>query len=90
MTVAALAQTPAPDDGRLSEYRLKYAIALPTGCRHDEGPGTLEAICATDLDPELEKRSQRARLARCCSKSMPSNVAGRGQALHRLRKFRAQ
>ena len=32
------------------EYR--YSVALPAGCRHEEGPGTLEAVCSTELDPE--------------------------------------
>ncbi|MEQ1647556.1 MAG: hypothetical protein ABL898_03130 [Hyphomicrobiaceae bacterium] len=29
---------------------LKYSIAIPSECRLEEGPGTLEAICAADLD----------------------------------------
>jgi hypothetical protein len=33
-----------------SEYR--YSVALPAGCRHDEGPGTLEAVCSAELDPD--------------------------------------
>ena len=33
----------------------KYSVALPTACRHEEGPGTLEAVCALDLDPEASK-----------------------------------
>jgi hypothetical protein len=32
------------------EYR--YSVALPAGCRHEEGPGTLEAVCSAELDPE--------------------------------------
>lgn len=31
---------------------LKYRIELPGECRHFEGPGTLEAVCAPDLDPK--------------------------------------
>jgi hypothetical protein len=30
----------------------RYTIALPAGCRHEEGPGTIDAICAPDFDPE--------------------------------------
>ena len=33
-----------------SEYR--YSVTLPSGCRHDEGPGTLDAICSGELDPD--------------------------------------
>jgi len=29
-----------------------YVVALPNGCRREEGPGTVDAICAADLDPE--------------------------------------
>ena len=29
-----------------------YTVAVPAGCRHEEGPGTLDAICAADFDPE--------------------------------------
>jgi hypothetical protein len=28
-----------------------YAVALPAGCRHEEGPGTVDTICAPDFDP---------------------------------------
>ena len=34
----------------IAEYR--YSVELPKGCRHDEGPGTLDAICSPDLDAE--------------------------------------
>ena len=29
---------------------LKYSVSLPSECRIQEGPGTLEAICAADFD----------------------------------------
>jgi hypothetical protein len=32
------------------QYR--YTVALPAGCRHEEGPGTIDAVCSGDLDPE--------------------------------------
>ena len=51
---SAHAQSPTPTTPYLNA-ELKYEIALPTACRHEEGPGTLEAICATDLDPEAGK-----------------------------------
>jgi len=28
----------------------RYSVALPLGCRHEEGPGTLDAICSPELD----------------------------------------
>jgi hypothetical protein len=30
----------------------RYTVTLPAGCRHEEGPGTVDAICAPDFDPE--------------------------------------
>jgi hypothetical protein len=32
------------------DYR--YTVALPAGCRHEEGPGTVDAVCSVDFDPE--------------------------------------
>jgi hypothetical protein len=33
-----------------SEYR--YVASFPSACRSEEGPGTLDAICSPDLDPD--------------------------------------
>jgi hypothetical protein len=27
-----------------------FSVALPLGCRHEEGPGTLDAVCSAELD----------------------------------------
>ncbi|HEY1244946.1 MAG TPA: hypothetical protein VGF29_08950 [Hyphomicrobiaceae bacterium] len=37
-----------------------YAVALPAGCRHEEGPGTVDTICAPDFDPAKSARASRA------------------------------
>jgi hypothetical protein len=29
-----------------------YAVAMPAACRHEEGPGTVDAVCSADLNPE--------------------------------------
>jgi hypothetical protein len=29
-----------------------FSVALPLGCRHEEGPGTLDAICSSELDAD--------------------------------------
>ena len=42
----------------VAEYR--YSVELPKGCRHDEGPGTLDAICSPDLDPEKSAAASAA------------------------------
>jgi hypothetical protein len=40
--------------------QFRYAVALPAGCRHEEGPGTLDAICSADLDPEKSAAASNA------------------------------
>ena len=37
-----------------------YAVALPAGCRHEEGPGTVDAVCAADFDPERSAQANSA------------------------------
>lgn len=52
MLLASLAASPvALAAGKVFENKdLKYRIELPETCRHNEGPGTLEAVCAPSLD----------------------------------------
>lgn len=35
----------------IENVEFRFAVALPEGCRLDEGPGTIDAVCASDLDP---------------------------------------
>lgn len=55
----ASAQTPPPTVAYESAQS-RYAVTLPAGCRQDEGPGTLDAVCAPDFDAE---RSAKAPVA---------------------------
>ena len=58
--VASLALGPAAADTKAFENpQYRYSVALPAGCRHEEGPGTLDAVCSTELDPEKSARGQR-------------------------------
>lgn len=50
LAAPAAAQTGAPAMRPFESVELRYAVMLPTDCRHEEGPGTLEAICTPDLD----------------------------------------
>jgi hypothetical protein len=50
-TAPLIAQT----HGEAATYEGKphrYAVTLPAGCRHVEGPGTVDAVCAPDFDLE--------------------------------------
>jgi hypothetical protein len=41
-----------------SQYR--YSVTLPAGCRYEEGPGTLDAVCAADFDPDKSAMASAA------------------------------
>jgi hypothetical protein len=47
----ALAQSTS-ETKAFESARFHYSVALPAGCRHDEGPGTLDAVCTGDFDAE--------------------------------------
>jgi hypothetical protein len=50
------AQAPAATK-TYANQRYHYTVAFPDGCRHEEGPGTLDAVCAKNLDPEQSART---------------------------------
>jgi hypothetical protein len=41
-----------PETKDFENTQFRYAVALPAGCRHEEGPGTIDAVCSLDFDPE--------------------------------------
>jgi hypothetical protein len=43
-----------------SSEQFRYTVALPAGCRHEEGPGTVDAVCASDFDPERSSQVSNA------------------------------
>jgi hypothetical protein len=49
--VPAASQT-AGEMKTFENAQYKFSVALPAGCHHNEGPGTVDAICSDDLDPE--------------------------------------
>src|SRR5262245_44999605 len=50
---ARVAGAQPPGEAKAFENsQFRYAVALPAGCRHDEGPGTIDAVCSPDFDPE--------------------------------------
>jgi hypothetical protein len=55
----AAGQAPA-DTKAFENGRYRFAIALPAGCRHDEGPGTIDAVCAAEFDPETSAKASAA------------------------------
>lgn len=55
----ALAQAPA-ETKTFENRQFRFAITLPAGCRHDEGPGTVDAVCSGDFDPEQSATASNA------------------------------
>jgi hypothetical protein len=59
--LAAIGPTDAaPDTKTFESTQFRYSVSMPTGCRHEEGPGTLDAICSADLDPEKSTTASAA------------------------------
>ena len=53
--IAAATRTAAQASAATKTFaneQYRYTVALPAGCRLEEGPGTVDAVCAKDLDPE--------------------------------------
>jgi len=57
-----------------SEFR--YSVALPAGCRHDEGPGTLDAVCSPEFDAEksLEAAAAASLLLEVDAERVPQDA----------------
>jgi hypothetical protein len=50
---AGLAGAQAPTEPKTFENgQFRFTVAVPAGCRYEEGPGTVDAVCASDFDPE--------------------------------------
>lgn len=64
MAVAiAAALTHAPASASTTTYespQFRYSVALPTGCRHEEGPGTLDAVCSPEFNAEKSAEAAAA------------------------------
>jgi hypothetical protein len=56
----AAGQAPAAETKTIENARFRFAVALPAGCRHDEGPGTIDAVCAVEFDPEKSAKAAAA------------------------------
>jgi hypothetical protein len=56
IAVCMMATTAMATTKTYENEELRYVVQLPEVCRAVRGPGTLEAICAPDLDAEKSKR----------------------------------
>jgi len=55
----AVAQAPVPTKA-FDNPKFHYTVSLPAGCRHDVGPGTLDAICSPEFDAEKSATASAA------------------------------
>lgn len=78
MTAIPLAAKPRT----IENADLKYSVTVPTECRVEEGPGTLEAICSTDLDEakSVELPVATALLLEVDAERVPADAAAYGEA----------
>jgi hypothetical protein len=73
----AAAQNP-PATTAFENAKFHYGVSLPAGCRHEEGPGTLEAVCSADFDAEKSgTASAAASLLLSISAEAVSDSAGK-------------
>ena len=56
----AFAQTGPAATQAFENAKFHYNVSLPVGCRHDEGPGTLEAVCSPEFDAEKSATASAA------------------------------
>jgi hypothetical protein len=56
----AVAQTSPAATQAFENAKFHYNVSLPVGCRHDEGPGTLEAVCSPEFDAEKSATASAA------------------------------
>ena len=60
MGTSAVAAQPASETKTFESEQFHYSVAVPAGCRYEEGPGTLDAICSPGLEPEKSASASAA------------------------------
>jgi hypothetical protein len=87
--VVATAQTPSSMLTVESPAPHRYRVTLPAGCRQEEGPGTIDAICSSEFDAEKSAEASAAgslvfeaaaeTVADDTGKAVPALAAGYGE-----------
>ena len=85
MLIVSLASMAAPAAGRprtIDNADLKYNVTLPSECRIEEGPGTLEAICSPDFDEakSAEMTAAASLLMEVDAELAPADAKAYGEA----------
>ena len=85
VVAAAIAGAQAPAETKTFENgRFRFTVALPAGCRHVEGPGTIDAVCSPDFDPERSALASKAS-ALVLAVAAETVAADAGKAVSELR-----
>src|SRR5262245_63145669 len=85
----AAQQTPASMLTVESTAPHRYQVILPAGCRQEEGPGTIDAVCSAEFDAEKSAEASAAAslvfeagaetVADDAGKAAPALAAGYGE-----------
>jgi hypothetical protein len=81
-----LVQPVAAKPRTIDNAELKYSITVPSECRTEEGPGTLEAICSPDFDEakSAEMSAAGALLLEIDAEAVPADAKPYGEAEFKL------
>jgi len=60
LPVVASAQTPSSMLSVESPAPHRYRVTLPAGCRQEEGPGTIDAVCSAEFDADKSAEASAA------------------------------
>jgi hypothetical protein len=82
----ALAQPAVAKPRTIENAELKYSVTVPSECRTEEGPGTLEAICSPDFDEakSAEMSAASALLLEIDAEAVPVEAKPYGEADFKL------
>ena len=82
LAVSATGQ-PAGTTRAFENDQYRYSVALPAGCRHEEGPGTLDAVCSPELDPDksVEASATSALVLEVTAEAVPDDAGKPASAL---------
>jgi len=81
--IIALIVAPAPghasDTTAVENPQYGFVVALPSDCRHEEGPGTVDAVCSPDGEPRDPRVASRTLNALVLQVSAETSAADAGK-----------
>jgi hypothetical protein len=80
----ALGQSSDGEATTLASAQYHFTVAIPSECRHEEGPGTIDALCPTDAEPNgmrTESRRLSAFVLQVSAQTVPEDAGKSAQEL---------